>query len=449
MGTMPLRRSKTAGAATVAPALAGLPPADDLDESAERNLRTRRLIIRLIVMAFLLLPAGALLATHGLTGQGLFLVPAAVGYTVLVDRVALVRFPGPVRRTGWSWLLLLVIVALAAGIFAVGHMTWMTPFAVAAAAVGRFAPTGRMALWGVAGCAATGLAIGVSQHLGFANTLTAAAVPALAGLLSHNAERRVVLIQRLRETRAELARMAVAEERLRISRDLHDLLGHSLSLIALKSELAGKTIDSDPARAAREIAEVETVARRSLAEMRQVVTSYRQPGLTAELAAARRMLASAGVDCRVTEPGGYVLPPEADALLAWTIREGTTNIVRHSGAHRAEITITVTGDRAAVELSDDGAGRAAGQADSAIATPAASTGLAGLAERARRIGGTLSAGTGQRGGFRLAVSVPLSGTPAVPGPAGVTEPAGAPVPGETAGPAPQRAGGAGPERVAS
>ncbi len=96
--------------------------------------------------------------------------------------------------------------------------------------------------------------------------------------------------------------MAVAEERLRIARDLHDLLGHSLSLIALKAELAGRVIGADPSRAAKEIAELEKVARQSLTEVRQAVTSYRQPGLAAVLAAARRMLSSAGIDCRVQAP---------------------------------------------------------------------------------------------------------------------------------------------------
>jgi two-component system sensor histidine kinase DesK len=202
--------------------------------------------------------------------------------------------------------------------------------------------------------------------------------------------------------------MAVAEERLRISRDLHDLLGHSLSVIALKSELAGRTLESDPPRAAREIAELEAVARRSLAEVRQAVTGYRQPSLAAELAATRRMLASAGIDCRVDAPGSYDLPPEVDALLAWTVREGSTNIVRHSGARDARITVTVTGASASAELTDDGAGPPAGHAEPAAATGTAGTGLAGLAERAARLGGTLQAGAGGHGGFRVRVTVPLT-----------------------------------------
>jgi len=211
-----------------------------------------------------------------------------------------------------------------------------------------------------------------------------------------------VLMYRLKETRAELARAAVAEERLRISRDLHDLLGHSLSLITLKAELAGRVIGTDPERAAREITELETVARRSLTEVRQAVTSYRQPSLAAELVSSPRMLASAGIDCQLRVPAAYSLPPAVDAMLAWTVREGATNIVRHSAARHAEVVIELTGTAASARLSDDGTGPRG-------KTLPAGSGLAGLAERAARLGGALSAGAGEHGGFWLRVSVPLTG----------------------------------------
>ena len=322
-----------------------------------------------------------------------------------------------------------VIVVLGAALFAVGQMNWLTALAVAAAAAGRFAASWPRAAIGVAACAAVGLAVSLWHSFDYGALLAAFAIPLLGGLFAYSAERRNVLIYALKETRAELARMAVAEERLRISRDLHDLLGHSLSLIALKSELAGRMIGSDPQRAAKEIAELEAVVRRSLAEVRQAVTGYRQPSLAAELAAARRMLASAGIDCRVDAPGSYDLPPEVDALLAWTVREGSTNIVRHSSARHAGITVAVTGASASAELTDDGAGPPAGRrapaADGGIepagATGAAGSGLAGLAERAGRLGGTLLAGAGRHGGFRVRVTVPLTtaGPPGQPATAAV------------------------------
>jgi two-component system sensor histidine kinase DesK len=417
---------------------------DDLDAGVTGLLRYRRLVIRVLLVIFLLLPVVAL-RKYPLTGSHVFLIVATLAFVVLVDRTVLVQLPVPGRYARWQWALLPVVLALGAALFAVGGMSWITPLAVASAAVGRITPDGRATVTGLVCCTGITVATAAATGLNYGNTVIAGAVVALGNLLAHSAERRNMLMYRLKETRAELARAAVAEERLRISRDLHDLLGHSLSLITLKAELAGRVIGTDPERAAREIAELETVARRSLTEVRQAVTSYRQPSLAAELVSSRRMLASAGIDCRVRVPGAYSLPPAVDALLAWTVREGATNIVRHAAAKHAEMVIEVTDTEASARLSDDGIGPSgagaagspavrvvpgtaeppadgiAGAAPGAEVAPAAGSGLAGLAERAARLGGTLSAGAGADGGFRLRVSVPLT-TPAG-GTAG--EPAGA------------------------
>jgi two-component system, NarL family, sensor histidine kinase DesK len=398
------------------------PPGDDLGRSVSGVLRIRGLVIGVLVTVFLALPAVSLFSKHGLSGDAAFLVPGTVVFVVLVDRWVLTSRPQPSYLRPGDMVIMGTIVVLGAALFAVGQMNWLTALAVAAAGAGRFAATRPRAAIGVAVCAAVGVAVSVWHNLGYGAMLAAIGVPLLGGLFAYSAERRNVLMFKLNEARAELARTAVAEERLRISRDLHDLLGHSLSLIALKSELAGRMIESDPPRAAREIAELEAVARHSLAEVRQAVTSYRQPSLAAELAAARRMLASAGIDCRVDAPTSYDLPPDVDALLAWTVREASTNIVRHSGARHARITVTVTGTTASAELADDGAGpptaRSTSAADaghSAIRDPATAadplapgSGLAGLAERAGRLGGTLLAGAGEHGGFRVQVTVPLA-----------------------------------------
>jgi len=405
---------------------------DDLDRGVSGMLRVRRVVIGVLVTVFLALPAVSLYAKQGLSGDAAFLVPATVVFVVLVDRWVLVSLPQPGYLRRRDMAILWVIVVLGAALFAVGQMNWLIALALASAAAGRFAATRPRAAIGVAACAAVGVAVSVWSNLGYGATLAAVGVPLLGGLFAYSAERRNVLFFKLNQARAELARMAVAEERLRISRDLHDLLGHSLSLIALKSELAGRTIESDPPRAAREIAELEAVARRSLTEVRQAVTGYRQPSLAAELAAARRMLASAGIDCRVDAPRSYDLPPDVDALLAWTVREASTNIVRHSGALHATIRVEVTDASASADLTDDGAGppaarpapgAGAGAAGPASATglasatgpasgtgpagAAAGSGLAGLAERASRLGGTLLAGAGRHGGFRVRVTVPL------------------------------------------
>jgi two-component system sensor histidine kinase DesK len=446
---------------------------DDLDTGVTGLLRYRRLVIRVLLVIFLLLPVVTLLRSHPLTGRDVFLILGTLTFVVLVDRIVLIQMPEPGRYARWQWALVPIVFGLGAALFAVGHMAWIAPLAVASAGVGRITPDGRPTVVGLVSCTGIAVAISTATGLGYGNTVVAGAVVALGNLLAHSAERRNVLLYRLKETRAELARAAVAEERLRISRDLHDLLGHSLSLITLKAELAGRVIRTDPERAAREIAELETVARRSLTEVRQAVTSYRQPSLAAELVSSRQMLAAAGTECRVRAPDAYSLPRAVDALLAWTVREGATNIVRHADAQHAEIVIELTDATASACVSDDGAGpgkgsipglvdgpspgtaagaaakgaaagaaakgaaagaaatgargdatapdAGAGGPDGAggpgLAAPVAGSGLAGLAERAARLGGILSAGAGERGGFRLRVSVPLAG-PATPAEAG-------------------------------
>ena len=408
---------------------------DDLDTHITGLLRYRRLVIRVLLVIFLMLPALALLTSHRHGNHAGFLILATLAFVALTDRTVLTRMPEPGRYARWQVLLLPLLVALGAALFAVGGMAWLTALAVASAAVGRISQDGRATVLGLVCCTGIAVAISAATGLGYSNTVVAGAVVALGNLLAHSAERRNVLMYRLKETRAELARAAVAEERLRISRDLHDLLGHSLSLITLKAELAGRVIGTDPDRAAIQIAELETVARRSLTEVRQAVTSYRQPSLAAELVSSRRMLASAGIDCQVRVPGAYSLPPAVDALLAWTVREGATNIVRHAAARHADIVIELTDTEASARLSDDGAGprgkdlraiagafaggdeaAGGGAVDGAgttdgTGTGGAGSGLAGLAERAARLGGALSAGAGKDGGFWLRVSVPLTGTP--------------------------------------
>ena len=201
------------------------------------------------------------------------------------------------------------------------------------------------------------------------------------------------------EARSELAQLAVSEERSRIARDLHDTLGHSLSLIALKSELAGRLLPDDPVRARAEIGDVEQVARDALASVRETLGGYRQTTLAAELDGVGGALRAAGIDSRL-ENQAVGLSPAADTLLAWTVREGVTNVMRHS--HARMCTIRIGRDAASVfaEIVDDGSGPAA--ADDR--TPG--SGLRGLAERAASLGGSLVAGPLSEGGYRLRVTVP-------------------------------------------
>jgi two-component system, NarL family, sensor histidine kinase DesK len=378
------------------------PVTDELESRSLLWSRNRRAVVRVLLVIFLVSP----FFTRPRPGavQTGFAAAATAAMLAIVVYVALpIRDDGPragPRRFLWAWL----VVGLGSAILALGGSNFVNALVIAGACIGVLAPTARLATIGAAACVAAGLGIDLYHHAHYQDGLTIALGPALACFFAYAAARRAELVSRLRETRAELARMAVADERLRIARDLHDLLGHSLSLITLKAELAGRMVGTDPDRAAREIGELEAVARRSLGEVRAAVTSYRQPSLAAELAGARRMLAAAGMECEVHAPESFELPPETEALLAWTIREGATNVVRHSGARRATITISVADDAAVAEVADDGVGPAL---DSARRPGELGSGLAGLAERARAVGAEVSAGEGRGGkGFRLRVRVP-------------------------------------------
>ena len=163
----------------------------------------------------------------------------------------------------------------------------------------------------------------------------------------------------LMEARAELALTAVAAERERFARDLHDLLGHSLSVIAIKAELAGRLLKLDPVRAAAEVADVEQVARQSLREVREAVSGYRQPTLEKELEGARVALTAAGIEAEF-ERAPVTLDPEVEAVLAWAVREGATNVIRHSGASHCQVRVRAGLSDAEVEVVDDGEGRRRG-----------------------------------------------------------------------------------------
>ena len=249
----------------------------------------------------------------------------------------------------------------------------------------------------IAGLAAVTFGLGIVSGMAWLVLPTAA-----IGLWATAFVRQVAAVAELRSAREELARMAVGEERLRFARDLHDLLGHSLSLITLKSELAGRLLPHEPEKAEAEIGDIEEVARQALGEVREAVAGYRSPTLDEELAGAEEMLEAAGISCRI-ENGAGLLPKEIDGVLAWAVREGTTNVIRHSQAHDCRIVLAREDGRVYAEITDDGRGKADGE------TPG--SGLSGLAERVAGFGGgEFEAGPPGDGGFRLRIALPLGGT---------------------------------------
>ncbi|WP_344313916.1 sensor histidine kinase [Fodinicola feengrottensis] len=192
------------------------------------------------------------------------------------------------------------------------------------------------------------------------------------------------------EARAEVARLASDAERNRIARDLHDLLGHSLTAITVKSGLARRLAATQPARSLDEITEVEQLSRQTLADVRAAVSGYREVTLAGELARGRELLRASGVTADL--PGATdVVDGAYQELFGWVVREGLTNVVRHARASRCTVILS----EAAVEVRDDGVGGA---------TPAGN-GLAGLRERVAAAGGSVEAGPVSPRGWRLRVSL--------------------------------------------
>jgi len=226
----------------------------------------------------------------------------------------------------------------------------------------------------------------------FSIVLAAFAMFGVTRMIDHN--------QRLTAANREIARLAVAEERARAARDLHDILGHSLTVITIKAELAGRLLSVAPERAEAEVNDLEKLARQALADIRRTVGAYREVCLEEELASARSALSAAGIDAKLPRSVDDVPEPRG-TLFSWAVREGVTNVVRHSGATRC--VITVRPDR--VEISDNGRGPSEDGDHGG-------SGLRGLRERAEACGAQLSvgratgSGSGSGSGFVLRVSVP-------------------------------------------
>jgi len=201
----------------------------------------------------------------------------------------------------------------------------------------------------------------------------------------------------LRLSQDEIRRLATLAERERIGRDLHYLLGHTLSLVTLKSELARKLALADPPRAQREMEEVERVSRHALAEVRAAVTGMRRSDLAAELSSARLMLEASNIALDAEVPVSLELPPEIEASLALVLREAVTNIHRHARATTAHVAFSREAERFHMRISDNGRGGLAAHGN----------GISGMRERVRALGGTLSIASPARRGTTLDVEVPL------------------------------------------
>jgi len=323
----------------------------------------------------------------------------AVSSALLVAFFAAYAFLPPISwrrgvRTGIASVCTLLALNVAIIAMVGTEALWTWPFlscAIAMTALPR-----RLDLALIIGLSAASLAAQIMAG-NLHQTFTQPALVLSLGLMMSAFGRLIRQTARLRAAQTELADTAVAAERSRMARDMHDILGHSLTVIAIKAELAGRMLEEAPAnpagaRAAAEITAVQDLARGALADIRATVAGYRGVNVLAELAVARYALESAGIDAEL--PGtADLVPSRHRELFGWILREGVTNVLRHSGAAHCRVGLTAS----TVVVEDDGVGPVSGAAFG--------TGLAGIRERVGTAGGTLSIGISDMGGFRLRVDV--------------------------------------------
>ncbi|WP_234582746.1 sensor histidine kinase [Micromonospora sp. MH99] len=321
----------------------------------------------LLYLALVAVPVADLVVRPAVHHAGL------VAFALLGVGVALAYAGGPE-----GWLVLLLYVATAG---AVGFVRVAWGFA-----------------W-VGGSAAAVVIIGVVDRASATDTAQMALITVLAGALTLAFARTARLVEELRRTQRELARTAVEQERLRFARDLHDLLGHTLSLVVVKAEVVRRLAPTDLQRAAAEAADIERIGRTALTEVREAVTGYRERSFARELDGVRTALADVGITVSVSDVG-RPLSVEADDAFGWVLREGVTNVVRHSRASRCDVDVTSDADEAVLTIRDDGVG----------GRPQFGNGLRGLAERLAQAGGTLHVGPARGGGLLLTARIPHSPT---------------------------------------
>ncbi|MBV2353721.1 sensor histidine kinase [Streptomyces sp. J2-1] len=299
---------------------------------------------------------------------------------------------------GGNWLMFFPLLGLATGATLRGPWLGRIGLALSAYAV---LVTGWREGWGD------------SINIGYATFLSSMVTAAILGLSE--------AVRELRAAREELARRAVEKERLRFSRDLHDLLGHTLSVIVVKSEAARRLADRDLDAALAQIADIESVGRQALTEIREAVTGYREGSLATELTRARSALSAASIE-PVVRQSGVPLTPRTEALLGWVVREAVTNAVRHSSATRCEISVDCSAERARLTVTDNGSGVTVSRPPG---DGIGGTGLKGLTERLAAASGSLTAVPGPRGGFTVTAELPTEPPEEVAEPDRVAAEAGA------------------------
>ncbi len=368
------------------------------DWGPKQWLRVR--LLALVFLGFLAYPVVDLLTGHRPAGAVAAGLAGLAVWTACYTRLTWVT---TVRRhqLATPYSLGVVLVGGAALVPLLGP-AWLGALAFFANAALLLELPSRYWLWSLGTVAAGYVAAALALGGPFGDVLNAVLLVSLVGGLQAAFFRQIQDTVALRRARADLARLAVAEERVRIARDLHDVLGQELTAMALKAQLAGRLVRLDPDRAEVESGEVERIARQALDGMRATVSGYRDTSLDSEVRTASALLGALGVATTAAEvPVG--LPAPVEEAAAWVVREATTNVVRHAKANRCRIALDHEAGRLVVQVCDDGV--AAGYR--APLSPGG--GLSGLTERVEALGGVLHAGPVD-GWFTVRASIPAGGT---------------------------------------
>lgn len=266
---------------------------------------------------------------------------------------------------------------------------WMWTFVGVAFAVSAM---GRRTTWlFVPALSALSFVVGEAMGADALSNVVNSAIILSISIMMFSFVENISTLERLRDAQEQIAELAAERERGRVARDVHDILGHSLTVITVKAELAGRLMDAGSPAARDEIGQIEELSRGALADVRATVHGYRGVSISGELAAARAALESAGVSADL--PGSTdQVPADRRELAGWVVREAVTNVVRHSGASACRVRL----DNRSIEVADDGCGPAS--------TASTGSGLTGLRERVETSGARLTIGRSDLGGFRVKVA---------------------------------------------
>lgn len=326
-------------------------------------------------------------ADHVSGKQWLFDLLGAAIFLVLYWGIFLLQKPRPLLHIGGMLLLGIVFFPYNSGA--------CTFLIFAAAMVPFLVDTQGRAIAGLAAIALIGGIEAFLLHLGGWGIFWAAGFPAFIGAGNVFFAERNRMNCKLRKANEEIEHLAKVAERERIARDLHDVLGHTLSIITLKSELAGKLMDRDPERAGKEIREVEQISRQALSDVRDAIRGYRAQGLAAELAQAKSTLETAGLTVQCDAATTVKIPAVQESVLALAVREAVTNVVRHSRAQVCRMRLEQQNGSCRLEIQDDGVGISGVEGN----------GLRGMRERVEMLGGTLERSS--QSGTMLVITLPL------------------------------------------